>query len=100
MSDTPIDTCDTSVIGMGVGSGTGRSLPHADPGPPRPGEGGCLGMGSVEGVTGASTRSPWRAVVIPSEHGGWGLTLEPALLGLLVAPSIAGGALAIAAFLA
>lgn len=45
-------------------------------------------------------RSPWRAVVIPSEHGGWGLTLEPALLGLLVAPSIAGGALALAAFLA
>ena len=38
--------------------------------------------------------------MIPSEHGGWGLTLEPALLGLLVAPSIAGGALAIAAFLA
>jgi len=38
--------------------------------------------------------------MIPSEHGGWGLTLEPGLLGLLVAPSIAGGALAIAAFLA
>jgi hypothetical protein len=46
------------------------------------------------------TRPTWRAVVVPSEHGGWGLTLEPALLGLLVAPSIAGGALAIAAFLA
>jgi hypothetical protein len=39
-------------------------------------------------------------VVIPSEHGGWGLTLEPALLGLLVAPSIAGVALGVAAFLA
>ncbi len=38
--------------------------------------------------------------MIPSEHGGWGLTVEPALLGLLVAPSIAGGALAVAAFLA
>ena len=46
------------------------------------------------------TRSPWRAVAIPSEHGGWGLTLEPALLGLLVAPSIAGGAIGVAAFLA
>jgi hypothetical protein len=48
----------------------------------------------------AVARSPWRSVVIPSEHGGWGLTLEPALLGLLVAPSLAGGAIAIAAFLA
>jgi hypothetical protein len=47
-----------------------------------------------------AARAPWRAVAIPSEHGGWGLTLEPALLGLLVAPSIAGGALALAAFLA
>ena len=37
---------------------------------------------------------------IPSEHGGWGLTLEPALLGLLVAPSIVGGAIGVAAFLA
>jgi hypothetical protein len=51
-------------------------------------------------VSEASVRSPWRAVVVPSEHGGFALTLEPALLGLLVAPSIAGGALAIAAFLA
>jgi hypothetical protein len=51
-------------------------------------------------VTDASVRSPWRAVLIPSEHGGWGLTAEPALLGLLVAPSIAGGALAVAAVLA
>jgi hypothetical protein len=48
----------------------------------------------------AVARSPWRAVVVPSEHGGWGLTLEPALLGLLVEPSVAGGALAVAAFLA
>ena len=51
-------------------------------------------------MTDASVRSQWRAVVIPSEHGGWGLTAEPTLLGLLVAPSIAGGALAVAAFLA
>jgi hypothetical protein len=36
-------------------------------------------------------------VAIPSEHGGWGLTLEPALLGILVAPSRAGVALALAA---
>lgn len=47
-----------------------------------------------------AARPAWRALVIPAEHGGWGLTLEPALLGLLVAPSVAGGALGVAAFLA
>ncbi len=45
-------------------------------------------------------RSRLRAVALPSEHGGWGLTLEPVLLGLLVAPSIAGGAIGLAAFVA
>jgi hypothetical protein len=40
------------------------------------------------------------AVAVPTEHGGWGLTLEPALLGLLVAPSWAGVALAAAALMA
>ena len=39
-------------------------------------------------------------MAVPNEHGGWGLTLEPVLLGLLVAPSIAGATLGIAAFLA
>lgn len=48
----------------------------------------------------APTRSPWKAVALPTEHGGWGLTLEPCLLGLLVAPSLAGAALAAATFLA
>jgi len=56
------------------------------------------------GATGAGpevrARSTWRAVVVPDEHGGWGLTLEPVLLGLLVAPSAAGVALALAAFVA
>jgi YwiC-like protein len=47
-----------------------------------------------------SSRAAWRAVALPTEHGGWGLTLEPALLGVLVAPSGAGVALALAAFLA
>jgi hypothetical protein len=42
-------------------------------------------------------RSPWRAVALPSEHGGWGLTLEPVLLGLLVAWSFGGLALGVAA---
>jgi hypothetical protein len=42
-------------------------------------------------------RSPLRAVAVPAEHGGWGLTAEPVLLGLLVAPSVAGGCLGLAA---
>jgi hypothetical protein len=37
--------------------------------------------------------SLWK-VAIPSEHGGWSLTLEPSLMGLIVAPSIVGAALA------
>jgi len=49
---------------------------------------------------GARPRSLLRSVAVPAEHGGWGLTLEPALLGLLVAPSIAGGLLALAALTA
>jgi len=39
-------------------------------------------------------------VALPTEHGGWGLTLEPVLLGLLLRPSWVGLALGIAAFLA
>jgi hypothetical protein len=42
-------------------------------------------------------RSTLRSVVVPSEHGGWGLTLEPVLLGLLVAPSWSGLGLGLAA---
>ena len=45
-------------------------------------------------------RSPWRAVAVPSEHGGWGLTLEPVLLGLLVGFSWSGVAIGLATFLA
>src|SRR5665213_893101 len=45
-------------------------------------------------------RSPLRAVAMPTEHGGWGLTAEPVLLGLIVAPSIAGGAIGAAAIVA
>lgn len=50
-------------------------------------------------VSPARQRSTWRAVSIPSEHGGWGLTAEPVVLGLLVAFSWAGLAIGIAAFL-
>jgi hypothetical protein len=45
-------------------------------------------------------RPSWRAVALPSEHGGWSLTAEPAVLGLIVAFSGAGLALAGAAMLA
>jgi YwiC-like protein len=48
------------------------------------------------GTGAAKERSRLAAVAVPTEHGGWGLTLEPALLGLLVAPSWAGIALAAA----
>lgn len=45
-------------------------------------------------------RSTLRSVALPSEHGGWGLTLEPVLLGLLVAHSISALCIGLAAFLA
>lgn len=48
----------------------------------------------------AGVRSTLRAVAIPTEHGGWSLTLEPVLLGLLVAWSWPGLALGVAAMLA
>lgn len=40
-----------------------------------------------------------RAVAMPTEHGGWSLTLEPAILGLVVAFSPAGLALAATALI-
>jgi hypothetical protein len=48
----------------------------------------------------ARPRPVWRTVAVPSEHGGWGLTFEPVLLGLIVAPSWAGVAIGAAAMLA
>ena len=52
-----------------------------------------------EAVT-VARRAAWRAVGVPREHGGWGLTLEPVLLGLLVAWSPAGVLIGLAAFVA
>ena len=47
----------------------------------------------------ATVASPrLRSIALPAEHGSWGLTLEPILLGLLVAPSWGGVGLAIGAF--
>lgn len=44
-------------------------------------------------------RSKIRAVALPSEHGGWSLTLEPALLGLIVGWSWHGLAIGCAGML-
>ncbi|GIW36895.1 YwiC-like family protein [Meiothermus hypogaeus] len=49
----------------------------------------------------STPRVPLKTVALPNEHGGWGFTLEPILLGLLLAPSWAGlglGVFALAAF--
>jgi hypothetical protein len=43
---------------------------------------------------------PLRSVALPAEHGGWGLTIEPGLLGLLLRPSLAGVAIAAAGIVA
>ncbi len=40
----------------------------------------------------------WRSVALPREHGGWGLTLEPVLLGVVVAWSVPGALIGVAAF--
>lgn len=57
----------------------------------------------AEGSTAATRdRSSLMRVALPTEHGGWSLTLEPVLLGLIVAPSWAGlalGGAALTAFL-
>jgi hypothetical protein len=56
--------------------------------------------GSHATVVTAGQRSTLRTVAMPTEHGGWSLTLEPVLLGLLVAWSWSGFALGAAAMLA
>ena len=55
---------------------------------------------SAPGDGRAHARAPLRAVALPTEHGGWGLSAEPGLLGLLLVPSLAGACLAVAAVLA
>jgi hypothetical protein len=53
-------------------------------------------------MTEPAGRPTLRSVAMPAEHGGWGLTLEPGILGVLAAPSLAGvllGAAAVLAFL-
>jgi hypothetical protein len=41
-----------------------------------------------------------RTVAVPAEHGGWSLTLEPVVMGLIAAPGAAGAALGLAALVA
>jgi hypothetical protein len=55
---------------------------------------------AVDAPAAPRVRSPLRSVALPTEHGGWGLTAEPVLLGLLVRPSMAGLALGLAAVVA
>jgi hypothetical protein len=56
-------------------------------------------MESHEGQTSTQTpvRPKIRSIALPTEHGGWGFTLEPILLGLLVAPSASGWEISAAA---
>ena len=53
-----------------------------------------------DGATGSTTngvRPRLRSIALPTEHGGWGFTLEPILLGLLVAASATAWELSAAA---
>ena len=60
-------------------------------------------MRSTQTFSLAGPATAWRELVRPKEHGSWSLALEPLALGLIVAPSPAGAALAcsvVAAFFA
>lgn len=51
-------------------------------------------------TTSGTSNVRWNTIVLPAEHGSWGLTLEPIALGLLAAPSIPGAFLGVSLFLA
>lgn len=89
MSPDGRESGDRVVSPRGPVSGDGTVSPD--------GPGRMLGPGDRSAP---AARSPLRSVAVPAEHGGWGLTAEPALLGLLVAPAVAGAALAAAALVA
>jgi len=44
-----------------------------------------------------AARPSLRAVALPVEHGGWGMLVEPLAIGLILAPTVAGLGLAVAA---
>ncbi len=52
----------------------------------------------TNGDKSANRSVSFKSVALPAEHGSWSLVLEPILLGLLVAPSWGGLALAVASF--
>ena len=53
-------------------------------------------MDATQTFPAGALASSWRELVMPKEHGSWSLAFEPLAFGLLVAPSAAGAALAIA----
>ncbi len=57
-------------------------------------------MHMADPVTAPKAVGRIRAVALPNEHGGWSLSLEPAILGLLVAPSWSGVMLSLVGLLA
>jgi hypothetical protein len=50
----------------------------------------------MEGRPRAAEPVSLRGVALPAEHGGWGLLAEPLVLGLALAPSLAGAGIAAA----
>lgn len=54
-------------------------------------------MKITPGVAEIRSVTDWRDVLWPREHGSWSLALEPLALGLLVAPSVGGAWVALAA---
>jgi hypothetical protein len=51
-------------------------------------------------VTTKARHIPLKAIALPNEHGAWGFWLEPALLGMLLAPSWSGTGLVLASLAA
>jgi hypothetical protein len=51
-------------------------------------------------MTTTTQRVPLKTIALPNEHGAWGLWLEPALLGMLLAPSWSGTGLVLASLAA
>jgi len=49
------------------------------------------------GIPAAHASLSLKAVALPVEHGGWGMLAEPLVMGLLLAPTLAGLGLAVAA---
>lgn len=60
--------------------------------------GGMQGTALLVSMPGSMPARPRAgAIFLPKEHGSWSLALEPLALGLLVAPSFAGGAFTVVA---